>query len=170
MPASFFGSSVPTRCFSTYGPAKAFCTGTCWSIANPTSSANGSSASSLHACGSSVNQSASAIVTEDIPHRATLGMLRVRAREVAPARVLGLELAERVAARLDVPVLCGVVEREELRVRRRQHALRHRLLPVAGAVGEREVEQPAQLADGPVLGAQVDHALPRLALGSDDDD
>ena len=41
--ASFFGSSVPARCFSTYGPANAFCTGTCWSIAKPTSSANGSS-------------------------------------------------------------------------------------------------------------------------------
>ena len=35
--ASFFGSSVPTRCLSTSGPANAFCTGTCWSIAKPTS-------------------------------------------------------------------------------------------------------------------------------------
>ena len=36
------------------GPANAFGTGTCWSIANSTSRANGSSASSLHAAGSSV--------------------------------------------------------------------------------------------------------------------
>ncbi len=44
--ASFRGSSVPTRCFSASGPAKAFCTGTCWSIAKPIRSANGSCASS----------------------------------------------------------------------------------------------------------------------------
>ena len=49
--ASFFGSSVRRRCLSTSGPANAFCTGTCWSIANPTSSANGSFASSSHAFG-----------------------------------------------------------------------------------------------------------------------
>src|SRR4051794_23958499 len=60
--ASFFGSSVPARCLSTYGPANAFITVTCWSIAKPTSSANGSSASSFAASGSSVNQSASGTV------------------------------------------------------------------------------------------------------------
>src|SRR5689334_17301312 len=56
--ASFRGSSVPARSFSTYGPANAFCTVTCWSIAKPTSSANGSCARSSQAFGSSVNQSA----------------------------------------------------------------------------------------------------------------
>src|SRR5689334_14920278 len=57
--ASLRGSSVPARSFNTYGPANAFCTVTCWSIAKPTSSANGSCASSSQAFGSSVNQSAS---------------------------------------------------------------------------------------------------------------
>src|SRR3954454_5038178 len=59
--ASFFGSSVPARSSRTYGPANAFITVTCWSIAKPTSSAKGSRASSSHACGSSVNQRASGI-------------------------------------------------------------------------------------------------------------
>ena len=43
------GSSVPSRCLSLSGPEKADCTDTCWSSAKPTSSANGSDASSASA-------------------------------------------------------------------------------------------------------------------------
>ena len=57
--AIFPGSSVPSRCFRRSGPANACWTVICWSSAKPTSSANGSSASSLHAASSSVNQRAS---------------------------------------------------------------------------------------------------------------
>src|SRR6266540_5679551 len=42
-------SSPPSRCFSLSGPEKAVCTGTCWSSAKPTSSANGSCARSASA-------------------------------------------------------------------------------------------------------------------------
>src|SRR5436190_10696160 len=48
------GSSVPRRSFSTSGPENAFCTGTCWSSAKPTSRAIGSEAISSFASSESV--------------------------------------------------------------------------------------------------------------------
>src|SRR5438046_1785661 len=81
--ASSFGSSVPTRRRRTSGPANAFCTGTCWSMAKPTSSANGSLASRRQASRSSVTYSDSG--TRPDPTRCVLlGLGRGLAEEAEP--------------------------------------------------------------------------------------
>ena len=54
MPARVAASSVPSRRRISSGPENAFCTVTCWSSTNPTSSASGSSASSRSASSSPV--------------------------------------------------------------------------------------------------------------------
>ena len=84
------GSSVPSRCFSRSGPRNACCTVTCWSSAKPTSSANGSSASSRHASSSSVNQSASGM-----PRSYAEACSRARQRWTYGVALLLLEVRER---------------------------------------------------------------------------
>src|SRR5262249_9525940 len=125
--ASFFGSSVPARCFSRYGPANAFITVTCWSIAKPTSSANGSLASSSAAFGSSVNQSASGmfpiLLAENLLERRHFGAERVGTNRVAPARMDRLELGEDAPALVDVARPGRVEQREHADVRLRQPTL-----------------------------------------------
>src|SRR3954468_23382870 len=59
--ASVSASIDPRRSLSTSGPENAFCTVTCWSSANPTSSAIGSFAISALASSLSVKYSASGI-------------------------------------------------------------------------------------------------------------
>src|SRR5688500_5907548 len=62
MSASSRASSVPSRSSSTFGPEKAFCTGTCWSSANPIRSAIGSLTRSRSASSSPVKWSRSVVM------------------------------------------------------------------------------------------------------------
>ncbi len=83
---------MPARSFSTSGPANAFWTGTCWSIANPTSSANGSLAMSAQASGSSVKYRRSAMSPDRTRRRAVdfacRGVRNRRCSEAtAPSRI-----------------------------------------------------------------------------------
>src|SRR5262245_65089387 len=113
---------------------------------------------------------------QDLLERRRVGMARERVSEVPPVRLFALELAEQTARLLDVAGPGGVDEREPADVGAGQAARAadlgaSSLNPVRRPGGLGEVDEPTALEDRAFapLDAQVEHALPRLALGRHDD-